>query len=68
MARLSESQMLEKLRDYSTPTIANIVANIPGSPYCLRIYDNEEERYYTDQTVHCIFPEFSRRIVTHSLW
>lgn len=62
LPKLSEPEMLEKLRGFSTPTVANVVANIPRSPYCLRIYDNEQGRWYTDQSVHCIYPELGRRI------
>ena len=62
MSKLSESQMLEKLQGFSTPTVRNIVANEPWVPYCLSMYDNDKAPWYTDQSVHCIFPEMGRRI------
>lgn len=62
MPELSEKEMLEKLQGFSTPTVGNVVANLPESPYCLRIYDNEKDPWYTDQSVHCIFPELGRRV------
>jgi len=58
----SEEQMLEKLRRFSTPTVANIVATYPKNPHCLGLYDPWRGRWYTDQSVRCIFPEMGRRI------
>jgi len=62
MQELSEKDMLEKLQKFSTPTVANVVATYPKNPHCLGLYDPWKGRWYTDQSVHCIFPEMGRRI------
>jgi len=62
MAELSEQEMLEKLRGFNTPTVGNIVATYPGNPLCLGIYDPWRGNWYTDQSVHCIYPELGRTI------
>jgi 4-hydroxy-4-methyl-2-oxoglutarate aldolase len=62
MSRLSEREMLEKLLNFNTPTVGNIVATYPDHPNCLGIYDPWNGKWYTNQSVHCIFPEMGRRI------
>ena len=62
MAKLPEEKMLEKLQGFSTPTVANVVATYPKNPHCLHLYDPWKGRWYTDQSVYCIFPEMGRRI------
>ena len=62
MPRPSTEEMLEKLKGFSTPTISNTVATYPGNPYCLGLYDPWKGRWYTDQSVRCVFPEMGRRI------
>ena len=62
MPELSEEKMLEKLRQFSTPTVTNVVATYPNNPHCLGLYDPWKGRWYTDQSVHCVFPELGRRI------
>ncbi|GAH62976.1 unnamed protein product, partial [marine sediment metagenome] len=39
MAELSEKEMLEKLKGFNTPSIANVVATYPSNPLCLGLYD-----------------------------
>ena len=62
MAALSEKEMLEKLRGFNTPSVGNIVATYPSNPLCLGLYDPWRGNWYTDQSVHCIFPELGRTI------
>jgi 4-hydroxy-4-methyl-2-oxoglutarate aldolase len=62
MSRLSEGEMLEKLLNFNTPTVGNVVATDPANPNCLGLYDPWNGKWYTDQTVHCIFPDMGRRI------
>lgn len=62
MLELSEEQMLEKLERFSTPTVSNIVAAHPERTYCLGLYDAWKEGWYTDQSVHCVFPEMGVRV------
>ena len=62
MAKLSEQEMLEKLREYNTPSITNIVATYPSNPLCLGLYEPWKQNWYTDQSVHCIYPELGARV------
>jgi len=62
MSKLSEEKMLGKLQGFSTPTVANVVATYPENPHCLGLYDPWKGKWYTDQSVHCVFPEMGRRI------
>lgn len=62
MSELSEQEMLEKLRGFNTPSVGNIVATYPGNPLCLGLYDPWRGNWYTDQSVHCIYPELGRTI------
>lgn len=62
MSEPSEAKMLEKLLGFSTPTVTNVVATYPKNPLCLGLYDPWKGKWYTDQSVHCVFPEMGRRI------
>jgi 4-hydroxy-4-methyl-2-oxoglutarate aldolase len=62
MEEVSTTSLLNKLRGFSTPTVANIVATYPENRHCLRLYDPWKGRWYTDQSVRCMFPEMGRRI------
>jgi len=62
MSALSEAEMLEKLRGFDTPSVGNIVATYPNNPLCLGLYDPWRGNWYTDQSVHCIYPELGRTI------
>lgn len=54
-------EKLEKLKDYDTPSVTNVVASYPGSPqYCLGLYDAWYGKWYTDQRIRCMFPEVGR--------
>ena len=55
------AEKLEKLKEYDTPSITNVVASYPKSPqYCLSLYDPWYGKWYTDQTLKCMFPEVGR--------
>jgi len=62
MSPLSEKEMLEKLRGFNTPSITNIVATYPDNPLCLSLYEPWRQNWYTDQSVHCLFPELGSTI------
>jgi 4-hydroxy-4-methyl-2-oxoglutarate aldolase len=62
MKQLAQREMMEKLLKYSTPMVSNVVATYPKNPHCLRLYDPWMGKWYTDQSVRCIFPEMGRRI------
>lgn len=55
------AEKLEKLKDYDTPSVTNVVASYPKSPqYCLGLYDPWHGKWYTDQSLKCMFPEVGR--------
>lgn len=57
MAKSKEQEILEELRKFDTPSITNVVATYPANPLCLGLYNPWTENWYTDQSIHCIFPE-----------
>jgi len=62
MPKLSESEIIEKLKQIDTPTISNVVATYPGHELCLGLYDPWYGRWYTDSTIQCMFPELGPRV------
>jgi len=62
MAELSEQEILENLKEFDTPSITNIVATYPKNPLCLGLYEPWRQNWYTDQSVHCIYPELGRLV------
>ena len=54
-------EKLEKLLQFDTPSITNVVATYPGKDYCLGLYHPWEGRWYTDETLKCMYPELGRR-------
>jgi len=57
MAELTDFEIIQRLRKFDTATICNIVATYSDSDICLKLYDAWEGGYYTDTSVHCIYPE-----------
>ena len=62
MAELSEQEILEKLKEFDTPSITNVVATYPSNPLCLGLYEPWWSNWYTDQSVRCIYPELGRLV------
>ncbi|MFC1860109.1 RraA family protein [Chloroflexota bacterium] len=62
MPGLSEQEILERLRGFDTPSITNIVATYPNNPLCLGLYEPWRSNWYTDHSVHCIFPDLGRTV------
>ena len=62
MAKMTELEMLQALRDFDTPSITNVVATYPANPLCLGLYNPWTENWYTDQTIHCMYPELGRMV------
>ena len=63
MPKLSEQQMLKKLEKFNTPTVGNVVATFGDrDPLCLSLYNPWYGRWYTDQSLRCIYPEIGPRI------
>jgi 4-hydroxy-4-methyl-2-oxoglutarate aldolase len=57
MSYLTEAAIIKELRRFDTATICNVVATYSGSDICLSLYDSWYGEYYTDQTLHCMYPE-----------
>ena len=54
-------EKLEKMKDYDTPSVTNVVASYPGAPqYCLCLYDAWFGKWYTNQHIKCMFPDLGR--------
>jgi len=62
MAKMTELEMLQALRDFDTPSITNVVATYPANPLCLGLYNPWTENWYTDQTIRCMYPELGRTV------
>jgi regulator of RNase E activity RraA len=62
MPKLSEQEMLEKLRRFSTPSLTNVIATYPENPLCLGLYEPWRQNWYTNQSVRCLFPELGTSI------
>jgi regulator of RNase E activity RraA len=62
MAKMTELEMLQALKDYDTPSITNVVATYPLNPLCLGLYNPWTENWYTDQTIRCMYPELGRTV------
>lgn len=53
----THDELLAELRRIDTPTITNAVATYPGHPLCLDLYEPWADRWYTDSSIRCVFPE-----------
>jgi regulator of RNase E activity RraA len=53
----NEHNLLEELRSFDTPSVANVVATYPNHPLCLGLYNPWTENWYTDSSVRCMYPE-----------
>ena len=61
-------EQFEKLKKYDTPTITNVVATYPGKEYCMGLYDPWKGKWYTDQTLKCMYPEIGRLWIAKGRW
>ena len=61
MSQLSAADTVKALEAFDTPSITNVVATYPQHPLCLGLYNPWTEHWYTDQSIHCIYPELGRR-------
>lgn len=54
-------ELLDKLKQYDTPTITNVVAVYPEKAgICLGLYDAWEDSWYTNEDIKCMYPELGR--------
>ena len=56
MSKMSEQEMLDKLRGFNTPSVGNVVASYPQHPHCLGLYDPWYGEWYTDDSLTCLLP------------
>ncbi|MBA7590303.1 hypothetical protein ES708_32418 [subsurface metagenome] len=59
---ITEQELLEELKRHDTPSVTNVVATYPADPLCLGLYNPWTERWYTDQSIHCIYPDMGRTV------
>ncbi len=57
MSELKDTQIIQELRKFDTATICNVVATYPESDICLKLYDAWWGEYYSDASLHCMYPE-----------
>jgi 4-hydroxy-4-methyl-2-oxoglutarate aldolase len=57
--RQDQVRIIRELRKFDTATICNVVATYPGSDLCLGLYDAWRGEYYTDTSIHCMYPDYS---------
>ena len=62
----NEQELYNQLRTIDTPTITNVVATYPKNPLCLGLYNPWTENWYTDASIHCIYPDM-RPVVGHAV-
>ena len=60
MTASEEIKMIKELESFDTPTVTNAVATYPNAETCLKLYSPWEDNWYTDQSVHVMFPEMGR--------
>jgi len=57
-----DKELLEKLKEYDTPSVTNVVATYPKNRLCLGLYNPWTQNWYTDQSIRCIYPELGRTV------
>ena len=56
-------ELLEALKQYDTPSVTNVVATYPqDKELCLGLYHPWEGKWYTDDTLKCMYPELGRTV------
>lgn len=53
-------EKLEKLKQFDTPSITNVVATYPDKDYCLGLYHPWRGEWYTDERARVMYPELGR--------
>ncbi|MCL2814627.1 MAG: RraA family protein [Oscillospiraceae bacterium] len=58
---MTETEILNELKKFDTPSITNVVATYPADKeICLGLYEPWEIDWYTDETLRCLYPEMGR--------
>lgn len=56
------SEKIEQLLKFDTPSITNVVATYPNDKeLCLGLYHPWKGRWYSDESLKCMYPELGRR-------
>ena len=50
-------ERLEKLKQFDTPSITNVVATYPDKDYCLGLYHPWRGEWYTDERARVMYRE-----------
>ena len=59
----AEMELMHQLKQFDTPSITNVVATYPKKKdLCLGLYDPWHGKWYTDQSLKCIYPSLERRV------
>ncbi|MEG2621669.1 MAG: RraA family protein [Clostridia bacterium] len=59
----NEGKTVERLKAFDTASITNVVASYPGDAAgCLGLYNPWRVNWYTDERIHCVFPELGPRV------
>jgi 4-hydroxy-4-methyl-2-oxoglutarate aldolase len=58
MSNLTDEEIIQELRKFDTATICNVIATYPESDICLKLYDAWWGEYYTDTSLHCMYPDY----------
>lgn len=61
MVKYKMPKLIGELLEFDTPTITNAVATYPQKSDCLALYHPWKGRWYTDQSLKCMYPELGRR-------
>lgn len=57
---MKSDEKLEKLKQFDTPSITNVVATYPDKEYCLGLYHPWRGQWYTDASARVMYPELGR--------
>ena len=61
MVKYEMTEEFASLKDFDTPTVTNAVATYPMNKDCLALYNPWKGKWYSDQTLKCMYPELGRR-------
>ena len=64
-------ELFDELKKVDTPTVTNVIATFSTkNEECLGLYNPWNVNWYTDQDIHCIFPEIGPKvgIAVTSIW
>ncbi|MDR3073846.1 MAG: RraA family protein [Deltaproteobacteria bacterium] len=61
--KFTDSELIELLKQFDTPTISNVVASYPAkTDVCLGLYEPWTSHWYTDSSMKVAYPELGRTV------